>query len=126
MRNPSDPVSQGLVTDLENKTLKVRFTVTLANNKNIPGWEGVLWRGRLYVQVTPEHLADGSKESFVSVLEYAEEALRCQHVIVCLDRHAADLKNTIRNFLFLGFQPLAPGHEFLPKNPELVCFVYEI
>merc|ERR1712029_1067178 len=32
----------------------------------------------------------------------------------------------IRNFMFLGFQPLAPGHEFMPSNPNLVCFFYTI
>ena len=37
-----------------------------------------------------------------------------------------DNKNVIRNFLFLGFQPLAPGHEFHPSNPNVVCFLYTI
>merc|ERR1712098_367511 len=32
-----------------------------------------------------------------------------------------DNKNVIRNFLFLGFQPIAPGHEFLPNNPNVVA-----
>jgi hypothetical protein len=31
-----------------------------------------------------------------------------------------ETKMAIRNFLFLGFQPLAPGHEFNPSNPNLV------
>ncbi len=31
-----------------------------------------------------------------------------------------------RNFLFLGFQPLSPGHEFYPSNPNVVCFLYTI
>jgi len=35
-------------------------------------------------------------------------------------------KMAIRNFLFLGFQPLAPGHEFNPSNPNLASFVYTI
>ena len=37
-----------------------------------------------------------------------------------------DNKNVIRNFLFLGFQPLAPGHEFHPSTPNVVCFLYTI
>lgn len=107
----------------------------------LPGWEAVLWRGRLYVSVTPQALTNGSKEAFVSLLEYAEDVLECSHVIVCLGKPSAqsnssapsgidtndkDIKMAIRNFMFLGFQPLAPGHEFMPSNPNLVCFYYTI
>ena len=71
--------------------------------------------------------ACGSKEAFVALLEYAEEVLEVSHVIVCIDKtQSAATKMAIRNFLFLGFQPLAPGHEFLPTNPNLVCFLYTI
>lgn len=124
MRNPSDPVSQGL--DAENHlTLRLKFRVTTAKNQSIPGWEAVLWRGRLYISMSAKELNEGSKEAFVRMLEYAEEVLHCSHVLVCLSRHEPDLKDMARNFLFLGFQTLAPGHEFLPPNPNLVCFVYK-
>jgi len=70
----------------------------------------------------------GSKEAFVSLLEYAEEVLECSHVIVCIEKRQSNTttKMAIRNFLFLGFQPLAPGHEYLPSNPNVVCFLYTI
>jgi len=115
-------------------------------------WEAVLWKGRLYVSVTAKQLSGGSKEAFVMLLEYAEDVLGCSHVIVCLGKpnsskgstnmsytyninttnftgnmeYEKESKMAIRNFLFLGFQPLAPGHEFNPSNPNLVCFVYTI
>lgn len=114
-------------------------------------WEAVLWKGRLYVSVTAKQLSGGSKEAFVMLLEYAEDVLGCSHVIVCLGKpnsskgssnnynkninnpnlttnleYEKETKMAIRNFLFLGFQPLAPGHEFNPSNPNLVCFVYTI
>ena len=76
----------------------------------------------------------------------AEDVLGCSHVIVCLGKpnsskgstnlnytqninnssftgnmeYEKETKMAIRNFLFLGFQPLAPGHEFNPSNPNLV------
>ena len=74
----------------------------------------------------------------------AEDVLDCSHVIVCLGKpnpskgstnmnynmntnnitgnieYEKESKMAIRNFLFLGFQPLAPGHEFNPSNPNLV------
>jgi ornithine decarboxylase antizyme 1 len=89
-------------------------------------WAAVLWQERLYVSVTGSQLADGSKRAFVSLLEYAEEELGVTHVVACLDKLHHDNKNVIRNFLFLGFQPLTPGHEFLPSNPNVVCFLYTI
>jgi hypothetical protein len=83
------------------------------------------------------------------LLEYAEDILGCSHVIVCLGKpnsskgsttnmnytnnmnttnteYDKESKMAIRNFLFLGFQPLAPGHEFNPSNPNLISFVYTI
>merc|ERR1712212_1206203 len=38
-------------------------------------WEAVMWQERLYVSVTSNQLAEGSKRAFVSLLEYAEEEL---------------------------------------------------
>ena len=67
----------------------------------------------------------GSKEAFVSLLEYAEEVLECSDVIVCFQKcQSSNTKTAIRNFLFLGFQPLAPGHEYLPTNPNLVNTIF--
>merc|ERR1712001_650546 len=78
----------------------------------------------------------------------AEDVLGCSHVVVCLGKPNStkgspyinneninthnlnttnlefekESKMAIRNFLFLGFQPLAPGHEFNPSNPNLVRY----
>ncbi len=141
LRNPSDPASQGLDTDnnldLPEPTAasdpppssssppsalvkRFKFRVSAHNNANLPPWDAILWQRRLYVNVTSQQLSDGSKEAFVELLEYAEEDLGCSHVVVCLDQQLRGIKGVVKNFLFLGFQPLAPGHEFLPKNPNLV------
>jgi hypothetical protein len=78
------------------------------------------FQGRLYVLVDVSQMNyTGSKEAFVSLLEYAEEqtakeVLECSDVIVCFQKCQSsntNYKTAIRNFLFLGFQPLAPGHE---------------
>jgi hypothetical protein len=135
------------------KTINKKFSNIEAEDENgNTMWEAVLWKGRLYVSVTAKQLNRGSKEAFVMLLEYAEDVLGCSHVIVCLGKpnpskgcsgnmnytnmnnnkiannieYEKESKMAIRNFLFLGFQPLAPGHEFNPSNPNLVCFVYTI
>jgi len=135
--HPSDPetevlkgASAPLGTDFSQKdggeqAVKISFSAAGEGGVRTK-WEAVLWQGRLYVSVTQNQLADGSKRAFVSLLEYAEEELGVTHVIACLDRAQHNNKNVIRNFLFLGFQPLSPGHEFYPSNPNVVCFLYTI
>jgi len=137
--------------DPKTATLKLKFRVTSSAEaggdndcSGIVGWDAVLWRQRLYVSVSPAALSNGSKEAFVSLLEYAEDVLEVTHVIVCFGRGGGGKRagmsssaaaasasspeeaKAIRNFMFLGFQPLAPGHEFMPSNPNLVCFYYTI
>jgi len=135
---PSDPDSCGLepgageadddhqgVDNAQDSAVKICFSAAGLGGVRT-SWDGVLWQERLYVSVTGSQLADGSKRAFVSLLEYAEEELGVSHVVACLDKLHHDNKNVIRNFLFLGFQPLAPGHEFQPSNPNVVCFLYTI
>jgi len=89
-------------------------------------WEAVLYQNRLYVAVTQAQLAEGSKQAFISLLEYADEQLGVDHVIACLD-NVNNNKNIIRNFLFLGFEPICSEHEFFPSSlPNVVCFLYTV
>ena len=151
LRNPSDPASQELNTEDDNNenederrkkkndntydddglnkpasAKRFTFRFVAAASASLPPWNAVFWRDRLYVNVSDSlQFGTASKEAFVSLLEYAEETLNCSHVVVCLDQGVAGLRAIVRNFLFLGFQPLAPGHEFLPKNPNLVSVYYK-
>lgn len=141
-RNPSDPASHGY--DPKTTTLKIHFRVSASPNyiiaksgggdddddaghpsPSLPGWDAVLWRGRLYVSVSAEQLCHGSKEAFVSLLEYAEDVLRCEHVIVCLvcERLSAGCwglflfpfqpTNVIQNLFIRAKQPTPPTRNWL-------------
>lgn len=79
-------------------------------------WDGVLWRGRLYLEVPSRLVQTGSKEGFVALLEYAEEELQCSHVILALSKERVDRADVIRTFMFLGFSVLPPGHQLVPAN----------
>jgi hypothetical protein len=78
-------------------------------------WETVLLGRRLFVEVPKFILPDGSKESFVRLLEFAEEELKCSHVIVCFKKDRPDRASLVRVFMFLGFTVLPPGHPFVPS-----------
>jgi len=134
---PSDPVKFGLKPSIgvtiDDDPLQpeieqaVKLSFSAAGIGGVRSqWEAVLWKNRLYVAVTQNQLADGSKHAFVSLLEYAEEELGVDHVVACLDSNHNN-KNVIRNFLFLGFEPIAAGHEYFPLTlPNVVCFLYTI
>jgi len=133
---PSDPVSKGLeyktglaginVLD-KTQDLAVKISFSVAGLGGIrSNWNAVLWQERLYISITGNQLSGGSKHAFISLLEYAEEELGVTHVVACLDKLQHDNRNVIRNFLFFGFKSLAPGHEFQPSNPDVICFLYTI
>merc|ERR1712210_126331 len=78
----------GYPSDLENngqETDKISFSAAGLGGSRT-NWEAVMWQERLYVSVTSNQLAEGSKRAFVSLLEYAEEELEVTHVVACLDR----------------------------------------
>ena len=52
----------------------------------------------------------------MALLEFAEEELRCSHVILALAKDRADRADVVRTFMFLGFSVLPPGHQLVPAN----------
>lgn len=103
------------------------FNFQLTNSK-VAQWNSVLWKRRLYVQVPDTGMCDGSKESFLTLLEFAEEELQCSHVIVCFNKNRPDKVALVRTFMFLGFSMLAPGHKLAPDNAndDTFCMIYII
>jgi len=81
----------------------------------------------LYIEVPNGCLPDASKEAFVALLEYAEEALQCHHAIVCFKKDRIDRAMLIRTFMFLGFYLVPPGNELAPSSDkDHVFMVYKI
>ncbi|KAJ4432102.1 hypothetical protein ANN_20716 [Periplaneta americana] len=96
----------------QKPSLRLTFLLRLTENTEV-SWETVLWQHRLYIQVPSYLLPEGSKEGteltrteifegetkssvsaitegFVSLLEYAEEVLKCTHIIVCFKKDRND------------------------------------
>lgn len=83
-------------------------------------WETVLHNRRLYIQVPACLLPEGSKEGFVSLLEYAEEVLNCTDIIVCMKKDRDDRAQLVRTFMFLGFTVLPVGHALIPHSNDTI------
>jgi len=112
-------VVQGSATELikasRQQPTRVAFVLGLTATRDWR-WEGVVWQGRLYLEVPTRLVQTGSKEGFVALLEYAEEELRCSHVILALSKERQDRADVVRTFMFLGFSVLPPGHQLVPAN----------
>lgn len=101
------------------------FKVSLADALQVT-WETLLIGRKLYVEIPNGILPDGSKESFVTLLEYAEEVLACTHVIVCFKKARSDRASLIRTFMFLGFAVVAPGSPLVPASMDRMFMAYTI
>lgn len=65
-------------------------------------------------------LPEASKHSFMSVLEFAEERLECDQLVLHMLKSRDDRQNLLRTFLFLGFQPLSPKSPYVREAAEVV------
>lgn len=101
------------------------FQVSLTESIQVT-WETLLVDRKLYVEVPAGILPDGSKESFVTLLEYAEDQLKCSHVIVCFKKNRTDRAALVRTFMFLGFALAAPGNPHVPTCGDLLFMAYTI
>jgi len=89
-------------------------------------WETILLESRLYVEVPPGILPEGSRESLIELLEYAEEKLKCSHVILCFKRARPDRASLLRVFNFFGFWVVPPSHALAPRTEDLLYMAYVI
>lgn len=113
------PIKHGIDTpDICRLSVHVKVSETVSFD-----WETILAGRKLFVEVPKYILPDGSKESFVRLLEYAEDELKCSHVIVCFKKDRPDRASLIRVFMFLGFTVLPPGHQLVPKPSSDVIYL---
>ncbi|KAM7392855.1 hypothetical protein PAMA_007794 [Pampus argenteus] len=87
-------------------------------------WDAVLSSSALYVEIPLDPLPEGSKESFVALLEYAEEHLKVVSVFVCFYKNRDDSAKLVRTFSFLGFEIVKPGHALVPPRPDVLFMAY--
>lgn len=85
----------------------------------------------LYVALPTTLTHEASKQSFLSLLEFAEEKLDCDGVVLCIRKDRPDRANLVKTFLFLGFQPLNPRSPLAPpaeygRNDENLFLIYHI
>jgi len=80
-------------------------------------WSIKLRSDSLYVEL-PQQLNDESKEKFISLLEFADDILRCKHVIIYFDKTRSDRAALVKTFMFLGFRILSPENVLMAPNDK--------
>ncbi|PKK74999.1 hypothetical protein RhiirC2_737617 [Rhizophagus irregularis] len=90
-----------------------------------PTWSGIIKNNTLFLRVSSLEY-DSLKESIVAVIELAEELLKCDTLVICLDRNDknSSLSTLIRSFFYFGFELVPPGtynhsNEFILVGMEL-------
>jgi len=109
---------------LAEKVSNLSFCIRLVGQEVT--WETLVIGKTMFIEIPTDILPEGSKESFVTLLEYAEEVLSCTHVIVCFKKNRSDRASLIRTFMFLGFIPIAPGAHHLAVSGDLMYLAYTI
>ncbi|VVC91438.1 unnamed protein product [Leptidea sinapis] len=81
----------------------------------------------MYLRV-PGVLQSGSKESFMLLLDFAEEQLRCTNCIICVQKSRPDRATLLRTFMFMGFQPLPPNSPMMREiaKPDYIFLHYNM
>lgn len=106
-------------------SLLLSFKCPLSDEKEVE-WKTLLVNGILYVDIPNHVLQEGSRDSFVSLLEFAEEKLDCEKVYVCFKRNRPDRTALMRVFMFLGFNVVPPDNKQVPQNDDIMSMVYNI
>jgi len=106
-------------------SLILKFKCPLSDEKEVE-WKTLLVNGVLYVDIPSSVLPKGSRDSFVSLLEFAEEKLDCQKVYVCFKRNRPDRTSLMRVFMFFGFSVVPPGNPQVPQSDDIMSMVYNI
>ncbi|XP_055539039.1 LOW QUALITY PROTEIN: ornithine decarboxylase antizyme [Wyeomyia smithii] len=124
-----------VIQEVLNQPSPTQITLKLyVTEQKFSTWETVFspMDNMLYVNLPSTMSHEASKHSFMSLLEFAEEKLECDGVILCIRKDRLDRPNLVRTFSFVGFQlvspksPLTPPHIEIQQKNDYLFMIYSI
>lgn len=103
----------------------LHFYFQLTESK-VSYWTAVLSNRNLFLEISDEGLAEGSKEGLTALLEFAEEKIKIEYVFISFDKNRKDRASLLRTFGFLGFEMVRPGHPMVPAQNDVLFMVYSL
>lgn len=105
--------------------ITLRIFVRQLAEKMVVSWNTAQIKDRLYIKVP----LNASKESFIALLDYAEENLGVAEVIACIERQQQNCNSTVKAFQFMGFeriQPAIAGETYnVSSKAPFLCLGYD-
>ncbi|XP_073964660.1 LOW QUALITY PROTEIN: ornithine decarboxylase antizyme [Choristoneura fumiferana] len=111
----------------DRQPVKIDFKIFLTEN-TMMRWEAVVQGNSMFLRL-PGVLQAGSKESFMLLLDFAEERLHVANCIICVLKSRSDRATLLRTFMFMGFTLLPPAAPLLPPeltNPDYIFLHYNM
>lgn len=115
-------IRDALDSSVNSGFLHISFESAVADGK-VFLWQAIMLGRKLFLEAPDGVMTGSSKESFVAILEYAESTLQCDQVIICFKKDRPDKASLIRNFMFLGFVLLPPGHRLVPAASGAIVYM---
>lgn len=106
----------------EKSKVLISINVKLSDGISF-SWETVLIDKNLFIHLPQTFLPHFSRESFVCVMEFAEDSLRCSSVVICLQKTRSDRGCLLKVFMYLGFHLLPPSHPLIPSDSNDVMYL---
>jgi len=105
------------------RSISIRISIKLIEGITTT-WDVMLDGKTMLVTVPSGILAEGSKQSLVCLLELGS-LIDCNCCIVAFKKDCRDVRQLMRTFMFLGFQPI-PSPPAYWKAKGHICMAYEI
>ena len=103
---------------------QITFKVQIARDSEVT-WESILFQNKLYIRIDVSNAAI-SKMGFLSIMEYAEDVLMVNSIVVCFAKNDPIRQLLVRTFMYIGFAVIPPGHELIPQASSDTSNIYMV
>jgi len=111
------------LVELKSNEVNIRISIKLIEGITTT-WDVTIDGKTMLVSVPTGILAEGSKQSLVCLLELGS-LIDCNCCIVAFKKDCRDVRQLMRTFMFLGFQPI-PSPAYWKSKGGQICMAYEI